>query len=148
MPIILVWSGIASLKLACDAALVVGDDVAALALPGAGVSGGLGAVGAGPRGVDGGVGQSGGMFTGRIVGVPVEDPFVEPPRWKWVRRAHRPHRGVVQGGREHVAIVILYLNMTAWFLAHAVGAFPHLGEGYNSIEPLLVFCPEYLHLGA
>ena len=41
--------------------------VAALALPGAGVSGGLGADGAGPRGVEGGVGQSGGMFTyGRL----------------------------------------------------------------------------------
>eukprot|EP00964_Phaeocystis_antarctica_P021029 scaffold11635_cov61-Phaeocystis_antarctica.AAC.1 len=44
--------------------------VAALALPGAGVSGGLGADGAGPRGVDGGVGQSGGMFTGRLAGAP------------------------------------------------------------------------------
>eukprot|EP00964_Phaeocystis_antarctica_P124685 scaffold88325_cov108-Phaeocystis_antarctica.AAC.1 len=67
--------------------------VAALALPGAGVSGGLGAVGAGPRGVVGGVGQSGGMFTGRLAGAPgtvSPDPcsvnrtprFRRPSRWE------------------------------------------------------------------
>ena len=50
--------------------------------------------------------------------------------------------------REYVAIVVLDLNLTTWLLAHAIGALPHLGAEDDSIEPLLVIRPEYLHLGA
>ena len=50
--------------------------------------------------------------------------------------------------REYAAIVVLDLNLTAWLLARAIGALPHLGAEDDSIEPLLVICPEYLHLGA